>query len=567
MLGKRPREEAEAATEAPQVQVPALLQGEYSNKFIRVGEEWQALVPDVNATSAISEARADQLDPLSDYVPLKEAPPPLPHPSHDFSAAAAAAAKAAADAWAESHKPVPNPFTDVFGDDEGDLSDYDEDDNLLMPDGVVVGGDCLAMGCVAGERRPLRGKLVSVRKISPHLLVKFVSDMHGSKSRLLLPEVLKAFLHRKEVRPWVSPDEPPAGGAGVAEANAAYGGDSAAASSSAAVVTDGGASLCKWEHRHARTLRARPEKPNLAPLMSELGGLRLHLDPRRTNDNYAGTGYKGVFDDYWPTGYKKERPYTVVDDGKYHGRFATVLQAAVHFARLEAGLPSDVGAVEQRGAAEEVAGPDAGSVEPGSALTEAGAAKVHTAAVVEANTAAEAMAASTGAVEAVAAAQETARDAIVMETDAASVQDVGTKAGATASSIPPPMLELGDGAEGKGAVMSWHQASSIPPPMLELGDGAEGAGMVMSWEGAELVEPTETGTIKASEEEIAPAAMVIETEATAREVDATAREVDAAALAAAAVDAAIKAHVAAKSAAKLQTHDKMGVEGLPSTSL
>ena len=121
MLGKRPREEAEAATEAPQVQVPALLQGEYSNKFIRVGEEWQALVPDVNATSAISEARADQLDPLSDYVPLKEAPPPLPHPSHDFSAAAAAAAKAAADAWAESHKPVPNPFTDVFGDDEGDL--------------------------------------------------------------------------------------------------------------------------------------------------------------------------------------------------------------------------------------------------------------------------------------------------------------------------------------------------------------------------------------------------------------------------------------------------------------
>lgn len=49
----------------------------------------------------------------------------------------------------------------------------------------------------------------------------------------------------------------------------------------------------------------------------------------------------GVFDDYWFTGYKKERPYTVTWEGKYHGRFATVEQAAVHFARVEAQLPFD----------------------------------------------------------------------------------------------------------------------------------------------------------------------------------------------------------------------------------
>lgn len=72
-----------------------------------------------------------------------------------------------------------------------------------------------------------------------------------------------------------------------------------------------------------------------------MGDFRLHLDPRRSSDAYTGTGYKGVYDDYWPSGYKREKPYTVKYDDKYCGRFATVEQAAVHFARLEAGLPSE----------------------------------------------------------------------------------------------------------------------------------------------------------------------------------------------------------------------------------
>ena len=56
-------------------------------------------------------------------------------------------------------------------------------------------------------------------------------------------------------------------------------------------------------------------------------------------DGYSGTGYRGVFEDYWPSGYKRERPFTVMYDGSYVGRYATVLRAAVQFARLEKGMP------------------------------------------------------------------------------------------------------------------------------------------------------------------------------------------------------------------------------------
>ena len=58
------------------------------------------------------------------------------------------------------------------------------------------------------------------------------------------------------------------------------------------------------EGRRGRALRTRPAKAQLE-LLEEAGGLRLHLDPRRHMEGYDGTGYKGVFDDYWPCGYKK----------------------------------------------------------------------------------------------------------------------------------------------------------------------------------------------------------------------------------------------------------------------
>ena len=67
--------------------------------------------------------------------------------------------------------------------------------------------------------------------------------------------------------------------------------------------------------------------------------MALHLDPRRITDGYAGTGYLGVAEDWWHCGFKKLRPFVVSFDGAYAGRFATVEQAAVQYARLEAGMP------------------------------------------------------------------------------------------------------------------------------------------------------------------------------------------------------------------------------------
>ena len=57
------------------------------------------------------------------------------------------------------------------------------------------------------------------------------------------------------------------------------------------------------------------------------------------DEGCTGTGYKGVADDGWHTGYKSVRPYLVKFDGAHAGRFETVEQAAVQYARLEMGMP------------------------------------------------------------------------------------------------------------------------------------------------------------------------------------------------------------------------------------
>ena len=51
--------------------------------------------------------------------------------------------------------------------------------------------------------------------------------------------------------------------------------------------------------------------------------------------------YKGVFVDYGDAkgSYKREKPYVVMEDGKCRGRYATVEQAAVQYARIEIGMP------------------------------------------------------------------------------------------------------------------------------------------------------------------------------------------------------------------------------------
>ena len=90
---------------------------------------------------------------------------------------------------------------------------------------------------------------------------------------------------------------------------------------------------------------ASPSRPSLrkrkAPSVSvveEMDGLRLCLDPRRHAPGYEGTGYRGVTEDFWPSGFKARKPFTMVHAGKYHGRFATKEEAALHCERLESGL-------------------------------------------------------------------------------------------------------------------------------------------------------------------------------------------------------------------------------------
>ena len=84
--------------------------------------------------------------------------------------------------------------------------DFDEDGKPLVPRGVVVGGFCLAMGKRAGEKVQFKAVLVSVRKASPHLLVKYVGTRDGKEAAankeaaLLLPESPRAYLSCSEVR-------------------------------------------------------------------------------------------------------------------------------------------------------------------------------------------------------------------------------------------------------------------------------------------------------------------------------------------------------------------------------
>ena len=68
--------------------------------------------------------------------------------------------------------------------------------------------------------------------------------------------------------------------------------------------------------------------------------MALHLDPKRDRAGYEGTGYLGVYEDSWPSGWKHHKPFGVKYEGKGCGRFPTVLLAAAHYARLVAGTES-----------------------------------------------------------------------------------------------------------------------------------------------------------------------------------------------------------------------------------
>ena len=146
---------------------------------------------------------------------------------------------------------------------------------------------------MSGERRQLKGQLIAIRERHPHLSVKYVGDEAGRSVRLLLPEVLRAYLTPREVRAWVEPAEAGAEEAAEEDGAALRGGASAAAAAiedsasrgvvcAAVPLLSGGRPLpFKWEQRHTRVLRVRPEKPNLPPLISAVRSRRRHASPPR----------------------------------------------------------------------------------------------------------------------------------------------------------------------------------------------------------------------------------------------------------------------------------------------
>lgn len=115
-----------------------------------------------------------------------------------------------------------------------------------------MGGFCLAVGKRAGETAKFKAKLLSVRRVSPHLLVKYVATADGKTAALLLPESPRAFLTCAHVEAWHPPTL-------TASPETSENVPSAAAE---------------------RQFRVRPVVKGLE-LLSEAGGMRLHLDPRR----------------------------------------------------------------------------------------------------------------------------------------------------------------------------------------------------------------------------------------------------------------------------------------------
>ena len=185
-------EDEHSQRSADQAQIESvLLQGEFANKHIRVGEEFQAAIPPVRSPGA---EREDQLIHVV-YEPLTEPPKPAPI----LTLKQVRAAEAAASAAAEEEES-----------DDDDIEDFDDDGEPLLPDGVVVGGLCLASGTIAGERRMFKATLLSMRRFSPHLLVKYLGDEMGRSGPFNMPDSPRSYLTRRDVAAWVPPEERPA---------------------------------------------------------------------------------------------------------------------------------------------------------------------------------------------------------------------------------------------------------------------------------------------------------------------------------------------------------------------
>ncbi|KOO34599.1 hypothetical protein Ctob_014350 [Chrysochromulina tobinii] len=71
-----------------------------------------------------------------------------------------------------------------------------------IPEGLVVGEPCLAMGLHAGQRRQFKALFMGLRTIKPEFLVKYVADVDGRTMPLLLPEVRNTYVPVHDLAPW-----------------------------------------------------------------------------------------------------------------------------------------------------------------------------------------------------------------------------------------------------------------------------------------------------------------------------------------------------------------------------
>ena len=300
---------------------------------VRVGESFQVDLPLYDPTVQPCD-RDDELLEI-DFTPLTAPPERQPLPL-DPRVAAALAASAEADAAAAARSRA---------EEEAEArleEELDQDvDEAMRRAGLAIGDFCVAWGLNAGQRKQFKAVIVSTRKQFPPLLVRYVGDAQGNKNPLLMPEVPTAHCRISEISQWRDPPPPGAGAAagGAADGGGSGAGGAAGGGGGGSGAADGVAApaLPAALERGRRTTRPKKSQPELE-LVTEAHGIKLHLDPRRHQIDYSGTGYKGVFDDYWPSGYKRDKPYTCTHDGKYQGRFALVIEAALHYAKLELGM-------------------------------------------------------------------------------------------------------------------------------------------------------------------------------------------------------------------------------------
>jgi len=98
----------------------------------------------------------------------------------------------------------PWPAADAFAIDASSAYST-KDAPAAIGSGLVVGGDCLAVGLHAGHRDWFKARFVRMRAMVPQYLVRYVADVDGNTGALRLPEVRNSWVQAHEIAPWHEP--------------------------------------------------------------------------------------------------------------------------------------------------------------------------------------------------------------------------------------------------------------------------------------------------------------------------------------------------------------------------